>query len=109
MLSGTGDTPVTKSCYVPTLPSVSSSDRNVTLSDFVLSVDNDSSIEYDSMFLEGGTTEGSVVVCESKIPAELENGEAWQPSGEPWDSHFYLYHRSFLGPGVPAYNAGYGI
>ena len=54
-------------------------------------MDNDGSIEHDRMFSEAGIAEGSVGVSEPKIPLELENGKAWQPSGEPWECDFYHY------------------
>ena len=95
--SVTGEVFVTESSDVPTLDSGSSGDKSVTWSDFVVSKDNDGSIEYKRMSAEGGTAEGSVGVCESKIPVELENGTAWQPSSEPWDCDFYLHHRAYPG------------
>ena len=77
ILSETGDASATESSDVPTLDSGSSRDKSVTWSNFVVSVDNNGSIEYERMSSEGGTTEGSVGVSESKIPVELENGKAW--------------------------------
>ena len=77
------------------LDSGSSGDKRVTSSDFVVSVDNYGSITYERISLEGGTAEGSVGVCESKIPVVLDNGKAWQPSSEPWDCDFYLHQRAF--------------
>ena len=91
MPSATGDASATESSNVPTLDSRSSGDKSVTWSNFVASVENDGSIEYERMSSEGGTAEGSVGVSESKILMELENGKAWQPSGEPWDCDFNLY------------------
>ena len=90
ILSETGDASATESSNVPTLDSRSSGDKSVTWSDFVLWVDSDRSIEYKRMSLECGTTESSVGVSKSKILVELENGKAWQPSGEHWDSDFSL-------------------
>ena len=67
---------------VPTLDSGSSGDKSVTWSDFVVSMDNNGSFEYETISSEGSTTEGSVGVSESKIPVELENGKPWQPSSD---------------------------
>ena len=69
----------------------------MTPSDFVVSVHNDGSIEYERMASESGTTEGSFGVSKSKIPVRLENGKAWQPSCKPWDCDFYLHQRAFPG------------
>ena len=91
VLSQTENTSVTDSSDVPTLDSESSSSKSVTWSDFVVSVDNDVSIEYERMSSEGGTAEGSVGVSESKILVELENGKGWQLYDDPWDCDFYLY------------------
>ena len=80
ILSETGDASATESSNVPMLDCGSSGNRSVTWSDFVISVHNDGSIEYERMFSTGGTAEGSVGVSEFTIPGELENGKAWQPS-----------------------------
>ena len=40
-------------------------------------MNNDGSIAYETMSLEGGTAEGSVGVSEYKISVELENRKAW--------------------------------
>ena len=97
VLSQTENTSVTDSSDVPTLDSESSSSKSVTWSDFVVSVDNDVSIEYERMSSEGGIVEGSVGVSESVIPVELENGKAWQPSCELWNCDFFLHQRAFAG------------
>ena len=97
VLNETGYASATESSNVPTLDSGSSSYTSVTWSDFVVSVDNDRSIECERMTSEASTTEGSVGVSESKISGELENGMLWQPSSEPWDCDFFLYHRAFPG------------
>ena len=73
IVSETGDMPATESSDVPTLDSESFDYKSVTWSDFVVSVDNNESIEYKRMSSEAGTAEGSVGVSESKIPVELEN------------------------------------
>ena len=54
----------------------SSSNKSVTWSDFVVSVDRDRSIEYERMSSEVGIAEALVAVSKSKILAELENDEA---------------------------------
>ena len=97
MLSETGDMSVTESSYVLMLDFGSSSDKHVTWSDFIVSVDNDGTINYRRMSLEGGTAEGSVGVSEFKILVELENRKLWQPSDAPWDCDFYLHQRAFPG------------
>ena len=89
--SETREASATESSSVPALNTGSSGDKSVTWSDFVVSVDKDRSIDYERMSSESGTAEGLVVVSESKILVELENGKAWQPSSEPWDCDFYLY------------------
>ena len=63
----------------------------------MVSVYNDASIGHERMASEGGTSEGSVSVCKSKIPVELENGKVWQPSVEPWNCDFYLSQKAFPG------------
>ena len=83
ILSETGDVSAIKFSDVPMLDSGSSGDKSVIWSDFVVSLDNDGSIEYERMSSEPGTAEGSVGVSKSKIPVELENGKGWQPSGKP--------------------------
>ena len=40
------------------------------------------------MSLECGTAEGSASVSKATILEELENDEAWQPSGDPWECNF---------------------
>ena len=95
VLSKTGDMSATESSDMPTLDSGSFGDKSVTLSDLVLSMDNDGSIEYERMSLEGITAVGLVGVSESKIPVELEHRKVWQPFSEPWDCDFYLYQRAF--------------
>ena len=65
------------------MDSGSSSDKRMTWSDFVVSVNNDRSIEYEKMSSEVGTAEGLVGVFESKILVKLENVKAWQPAGDP--------------------------
>ena len=97
ILSETGDTSATESSNFPELDSKSPHNKSMTWSDFVVSVDNDASIEHQRMSSEGGTTEASVGFSESNIPVELENGKAWQPFSEPWDCDFYLYQRAFPG------------
>ena len=67
----------------------------MTWSDFLVSVDNERSVEYVRMSSEGGIAEGLVGVWKSKIPMELENENVWQPSGKPWDCDFYLYESAF--------------
>ena len=62
VLSETGDASVTESSTVSMLNSGSFADKSVTWPDFVVSVDNDGSIEYERMSSIGGTTEGSVGV-----------------------------------------------
>ena len=65
---------------------------------------NDASIEYERISSKGGTVEGSVGFSEANIPLQLENGKAWQASGEPWNYNFYLYQRAFpgtWGAGIP--------
>ena len=57
---------------VPALDSGYSGDKSITCSDFVVSVNNDMSIEYKRMYSASGTTEGLVGVSKSKIPMELE-------------------------------------
>ena len=44
---------------------------------------SDGSIKYGSMSLGIGTAEDLVAGSKSKIPLELENEKAWQPSSEP--------------------------
>ena len=39
--------------------------------------------------------EGSVDVAYHKILLKLEDGKAWQPSGDSWDCDFYLHQRRF--------------
>ena len=97
ILSEIGDVSVTESSDVPILNFGSFGDKIVTWSNFVVSVDNHASIECEKMSSESGTAEGSVSVSKSKISVELENGKAWQPSSEPWDSDLYLYQRAFPG------------
>ena len=97
ILSDRGDASGTESSNVPMLDSGSSGDKSVTWSDSVVSMANDRSIDYERMSSQGGTAEGLVGVSESKIPLELENGKAWQPSSEPRDCDFYLYQRAFPG------------
>ena len=48
----------------------------MTWSDFVISVHNDGSIEYERMSSEVGTAKGSVGVSKSKMQVELENRKA---------------------------------
>ena len=91
ILSETGDVSVTESSDVSTLDSGSPGDKSVTWSNFVVTMDNDESIEYERMSSEAGTAESLVGVSESKIPVELENGKAWQHSCEPWDCDFYFH------------------
>ena len=95
ILRETGEVSVTESSDVPTLYSQSCCDNCVTWSDFVFRVDNDWGIKYESVSEECGTVEGLVGVSGSEITAQLENGKAWQPSGEPWYCEFYLYRRAF--------------
>ena len=90
-LSETGDASANQSSAVPMLDSQCSGNKSMTCSNFVVRVDNDGSIEYERVSSEGGTAVGLVDVSESKISVELENGKAWQPSGEPCDCDFYLY------------------
>ena len=95
ILSETGDSSATEFSDVPILDSGSSGNKRVIWSDFVVSVHNDRTIEHERMSSKAGTVEGSVGISKSKIRVELENGKAWQPSSEPWDCDFYLYHRTF--------------
>ena len=97
ILTVIGDASVTGSSDVALLHSRSSSDKRLTWSNFMVSVDKDGSIEYKKMSVECRTANGSVGVSESKIPVELENGNVWQPSREPCDCHFYLHQRAFRG------------
>ena len=83
ILRETEDASGTEASDVPMLDSGSSGDKSVIWSDFVVSLDNDGSIEYERMSSEPGTAEGSVGVSKSKILVELEHGKAWQPSSEP--------------------------
>ena len=76
ILSETGDVSVTESSNFSTLEYGPSSDKSLTCSDLVVSVDNDGSIEYARISSKAGTFEGSVDVSESKITVELENGKA---------------------------------
>ena len=87
----------TESSNISTLDSGSSGDKSVTWSDFVVSIHNDVSIEYERMSSESSTAEGSVGVSESKTLVELENRKAWQASGKLRDCDFYLYRRAFPG------------
>ena len=80
ILCETGDAYVTESSYGSILDSGSYDNKSVTWSDFVVSVDNDGSIEYERMSLQCGTAEGLVGVSKSKIPVELENRQTLQPS-----------------------------
>ena len=70
-----GDASATVSSDVLALDSGSSSNVTVTWSDFVERVDNNRSIEHETMSSESGTAEASVDVFKSKIPVELENGK----------------------------------
>ena len=97
ILSETIDMSGTVCSDVPLRDSGSSGSKSITWSDFVVSVDNDGSIEYERMSAEGDTAPGSVGVSKSKILVELENGKAWQPSSKPWDCTLYLYQRAFPG------------
>ena len=83
ILTMTGDVSATESSYVTTLDSGSSSNKSVTLSHFIISVNSDGSIEYEKMSSEGSTTEGLVDVSKSKISVELENRKAWPASSKP--------------------------
>ena len=74
-LSETGDVSASASSNVPILDSGAFCNKSATGSDFVVSVGNDRSIEYERISLEVGTAEGVVGVSESKILVELENGE----------------------------------
>ena len=76
---------------VLTLDSESCSDKSVTWSNFVVSVDNNRSIEYQRISSEDSTAEGSAGICKSKIPMELENRKVWQSSNEHRDCNFYLH------------------
>ena len=71
ILSERGDASATVSSNVPTLDSGSCSDQNITWSYVLVSVYNDSSIEYMRMSLKGGTDEGLVAVSDCKISVEL--------------------------------------
>ena len=82
ILTETGDTSTTKSSDIPGLDSGSSSNKIVTWSEFVVSIDSACIIKYDGMSSEGGTAEGLVSVSKSKMPVELENGKVGQPSGK---------------------------
>ena len=73
ILSETGHMSATESSNVPMLDSESSTDKSMTWSDFVVSINNHRSIEYERMSSEDGTAEDSVRVSESMIPVELEN------------------------------------
>ena len=95
ILRETGDMHATESSNVPTLDSGSCSNKSITWSDFMVSVDNDGSIECERMFSEGGTAEASVGVSESKILVELENRKAWQPLVVSQDCDLYLHQRAF--------------
>ena len=95
VLSMTEDTSATESPDGPTLDSRSSVDKSLSWFDFVVSMDNDGSIECKRISSDGGTAEGLLGVVESKIPVELENGKVWQPSVESGDGDFYLHQRAF--------------
>ena len=73
LLNETVDVSTPGSSYVPVLDSGSSGNTSVPWSDFVVSMDNHGSIEYERMFSEIGTGEGSVGVAESTIPVKSEN------------------------------------
>ena len=60
-------------CWI--LDSGFSSNTSVPWSNFVVSMHNDSLIQYESMSSKDGTAEGLVGLSESKIPMELENGK----------------------------------
>ena len=79
-LSETEDASVTESSNVLTLDAVSSDNTSMTWSKFVVSVEQDGSIEYDRISSEGGTAKDSVGVSEFEISVELENRKVWQPS-----------------------------
>ena len=49
--------------------------KHVTWSGFMVSMDNNWSIEYERMSSEYSTAEGSVGVSKSKILVKLENGK----------------------------------
>ena len=68
-----GDPSATKTSNVLMLNSGSSNDESMTWSDFVVSINNHRSIEYERMSSEDGTAEDSVRVSESMILVELEN------------------------------------
>ena len=97
ILSRTGDVSMTEFSNVPTLDSESPSDKSMTWPDVVVCMDRDGLIEYERMSSECNMAQGLVAVSESNIPMELENGKAWQPSGEPCDCDFYICLRAFPG------------
>ena len=74
--SGIGDVSATVSCYVPALDTCASGNKSVSLSNFVVSADNNRLIEYGSMYSDGDTAEGVVGVSNPKILARLGNRKA---------------------------------
>ena len=105
----TEDGSATESSNIPTLDSRFSGDKSMICSNFVGSVDNYASIEYETMSSEGGIAKGQVGVSDSKIPVELESGKVWQSSSKPGNCDFYFNQRAFLGPGVLVWNGSYGM
>ena len=55
----------------------SSSDKTMTWYDFVVTMDNDGSIEYKRISSESDNAEGSVGIFETKIILEFENEKGW--------------------------------
>ena len=69
-LSETGHVFVTLSSDLTMLHTESSKVQSVTLSDIVITMDHNESIEYEVISSAGGTSEGSVGISKSKIPVE---------------------------------------
>ena len=79
----TGDVSATENSDIRALDSGSCDNVCEPWSNFVVILDHDGSLEYETMSSGSVSSEGSVSVSGSKIPVELENRGAWQPSCAP--------------------------
>ena len=69
--SETGDASATESSNLPMLGAKSSTDKRLSVSDFVVSTDNTELSEFERMSAETGTAEVSVGISEHKIPMHV--------------------------------------
>ena len=75
ILSAIEDASITESFNVRILDYRSSSNKSITWFLYDISINNNASIKYERMSLEGGTAEGLVDLSYLKISVELENGK----------------------------------